>query len=237
MAQITEGLPQGPHDGGVRSVLTPQMRQAVCDDPVIRILKWVLLGTAIACFALIAWATRQTYRYAPMQPDRFVAQDGTLLFTGGDIVAGKAGFQKADLMDYGSLYGMGSYFGPDYTAENLVALAKATQENLAQAAAGQSFFALGTDRQAAIKSRMQAQLDAVFEHGYAYARSIAFYNTVAIWQWLRIVGDVVFAAGALLMAFDFIVKLRPIIPESLGGIRRESLAGSPQLPPDRSIQS
>jgi hypothetical protein len=27
------------------------------------------------------------------------------------ILAGKAGFQKADLMDYGSLYGMGSYFG------------------------------------------------------------------------------------------------------------------------------
>jgi len=26
-------------------------------------------------------------------------------------VSGKAGFQKADLMDYGSLYGMGSYFG------------------------------------------------------------------------------------------------------------------------------
>ena len=31
--------------------------------------------------------------------------------TDDDIVAGKAGFQKADLMDYGSLYGMGSYFG------------------------------------------------------------------------------------------------------------------------------
>ena len=36
--------------------------------------------------------------------------------TGDDILAGKAGFQKADLMDYGSLYGMGSYFGQDYTA-------------------------------------------------------------------------------------------------------------------------
>ena len=41
----------------------------------------------------------------------------------GDIVAGKAGFQNADLMDYGSLYGMGSYFGEDYTADNLVRLA------------------------------------------------------------------------------------------------------------------
>ena len=40
--------------------------------------------------------------------------------TRANLLAGKAGFQKADLMDYGSLYGMGSYFGEDYTAENLV---------------------------------------------------------------------------------------------------------------------
>ena len=40
--------------------------------------------------------------------------------TDDDIVAGKGGFQKADLMDYGSLYGMGSYYGEDYTASTLV---------------------------------------------------------------------------------------------------------------------
>jgi nitric oxide reductase large subunit len=44
--------------------------------------------------------------------------------TSSDIVAGKAGFQKADLMDYGSLYGMGSYFGEDYTASVLVDIAR-----------------------------------------------------------------------------------------------------------------
>jgi len=41
-----------------------------------------------------------------------------------NIVARKSGFQQADLMDYGSLYGMGSYFGEDYTAEYLVRLAQ-----------------------------------------------------------------------------------------------------------------
>ncbi|MDE2473173.1 MAG: hypothetical protein KGL35_31815 [Bradyrhizobium sp.] len=40
--------------------------------------------------------------------------------TDSDVVAGKAGFQKADLMDYGSLYGMGSYFSQDYTAFGLM---------------------------------------------------------------------------------------------------------------------
>src|ERR1700739_3588380 len=56
------------------------------------------------------------------------------------------------------------------------------------------------------------QLDAVFEHGLAYARSLEFYDTTVLWQWLRIVGDVPFAVAALLMAFDFIVKLAPLFP-------------------------
>ena len=62
-----------------------------------------------------------------------------------------------------------------------------------------------------------AQLLAVYEHGLAYARSLAFYDTTLLWQWLRIVGDVVFAAGALLMAFDFLVKLGPLLPDGIRG--------------------
>ena len=60
-----------------------------------------------------------------------------------------------------------------------------------------------------------AQLDAVYEHGLAYARSQTFYNTTLFWQWMRLPGDVVFAAGALLMAWDFIIKLRPLYPRGL----------------------
>jgi nitric oxide reductase subunit B len=56
------------------------------------------------------------------------------------------------------------------------------------------------------------QLDAVYEHGLAYARSNAFYDTTLFWQWMRFPGDVVFALGALLMAWDFIIKLRPLLP-------------------------
>ncbi len=41
----------------------------------------------------------------------------------------------------------------------------------------------------------------------AVARSLAFYNTTIFWQWMRMPGDIVFAAGALLMAWDFMIKL------------------------------
>src|SRR5690242_21261012 len=128
------------------------------EDPVSNVLKWILLAVALGSFALFAWATVLTYERAAPQPDRFVAAGGATLMTADDIVAGKAGFQKADLMDYGSLYGMGSYFGQDYTAFTLVRLAKLTEGQLAQTRFGSGFDALPADRKAAVREEMQRQL-------------------------------------------------------------------------------
>ena len=131
------------------------------EDPVSNVLKWVLLVVAIATFGLLAWATVETYRAAPPQPDRFVTADGTVLMTDDDIVAGKGGFQKADLMDYGSLYGMGSYYGEDYTASTLVRLGTETRNNVAVAANGRPFASLTTDQQAAATAVMQHALQSI----------------------------------------------------------------------------
>jgi nitric oxide reductase subunit B len=108
----------------------PAVPQA--EDPVSNVLKWILLFVAIGCFGLFGWTTVLTYESAPPQPERFVTSDGVMLMTGKDILAGKGGFQKADLMDFGSLYGMGSYFGQDYTAFGLMRLAVLTENGLAQ---------------------------------------------------------------------------------------------------------
>ena len=97
-------------------------------DPVSDILKWVLLVTAVICFALLGWATVLTYEKAPPHPQAFVDRAGDVLMSADDIAAGKGGFQKADLMDYGSIYGMGSYFGEDYTASTLVRLGVLTKQ-------------------------------------------------------------------------------------------------------------
>ncbi len=128
------------------------------EDAVSNVLKWVLLLVAILTFAGLGWATVETYRAAPPQPVRYVGADGSVIMTQADIVAGKAGFQRADLMDYGSLYGMGSYFGEDYTASNLVALANLTQSNIAQAQFGKPFAALAPEQQWAARTSMQSQL-------------------------------------------------------------------------------
>jgi len=72
-----------------------------------------------------------------------------------------------------------------------------------------------------------AQFNAVYEHGFAYARSVDFYNSTLVWQWMRLPGDVLFAIGALMMAWDFIIKTGPLFP----GIARRL-----HLPPLRPFE-
>lgn len=131
------------------------------EDPVSNVLKWILFAVALVTFAILGWTTIATYEQAPPLPERFTAPDNSVLMTQDSIVAGKAGFQKADLMDYGSIYGMGSYFGPDYTAENLVRLATLTRENVAQAQFGKDFVALDKMQVAAVTAEMQSELQGV----------------------------------------------------------------------------
>jgi len=79
-----------------------------------------LLVVAIACFAALGWMTVLTYRAAPPFPDRFVAADGTPLMSAADIQAGQGRLPKSRSDGlWQVLYGMGSYFGEDYTASNL----------------------------------------------------------------------------------------------------------------------
>jgi nitric oxide reductase subunit B len=132
--------------------------ESTLHDPVSGALKWTLLAVAVITFALLGLATVTTYQRSPPQPERFVTPAGLVLFTGEDIVAGKGGFQKADLMDYGSLYGMGSYYGEDYTADGLVRLATLTRERIARGRYGAAFGALSADQQAAATSAMQQEL-------------------------------------------------------------------------------
>jgi nitric oxide reductase subunit B len=130
-------------------------------DPVSNVLKWILLAVAIVCFALFFWATALTYYRAPPQPERFIGTDGAVLMTADDIVAGKGGFQKADLMDFGSLYGMGSYFGEDYTASALRGLATLTESSLAEARFGKAFNDLSPEQQYTVRAAMQRALQGI----------------------------------------------------------------------------
>lgn len=141
--------------------MTTQTSAQPTRDRVADVLKWILLAVAVGSFALFFWATARTYELAPPQPRLFLTADGATVLRGTDVAAGKAGFQKADLMDYGSLYGMGSYFGQDYTAFALVRLAKLTEDGIAQARFGTAFDGLPAERRAIIRDAMRRQLQGV----------------------------------------------------------------------------
>ncbi|MDQ2861187.1 MAG: cbb3-type cytochrome c oxidase subunit I, partial [Pseudomonadota bacterium] len=130
-------------------------------DRIADILKWLLLLVAVVCFGLLGWATVLTYRNAPPVPASVSDAAGRPIMSDADIVAGKAGFQKADLMDYGSIYGMGSYFGEDYTASTLVRLGEETRNNVALASYGRPFAALAPEQQYVATEAMRAQLQHV----------------------------------------------------------------------------
>jgi len=127
-------------------------------DQVALVLKWILLFTALICFVVLIWGTYKTYQLAPPLPQQFQTESGQVIMTEEDIVAGKAGFQRADLMDYGSLYGMGSYFGEDYTATYLLRLGRLVEEQIAQTRYGKSFADLAEEEQYLARKTMQREL-------------------------------------------------------------------------------
>ncbi|MDA3876142.1 MAG: cbb3-type cytochrome c oxidase subunit I [Halothiobacillus sp.] len=121
-------------------------------------LKWILFIVGVISIGALAYGTYVTYRHAPPQPAQVIAPNGKVLFTGADIVAGKAAFQQADLGDYGSIYGMGTYFGEDWTAKYLVRLGQLTANAIAMRRYGKPYKALDFGNQAGVKHEMQLAL-------------------------------------------------------------------------------
>jgi nitric oxide reductase subunit B len=107
-------------------------------DRTTRTLVVLMLLTAAFSWAAMIYLAFETYKGAPPVPERIVSASGAEIATRDTLGEGKAAFQKAGLMDYGSLYGMGAYFGEDYTARTLTQLAAATEDALLPASGGEA---------------------------------------------------------------------------------------------------
>jgi nitric oxide reductase subunit B len=68
--------------------------------------------------ALIVF-TANLVKEVPPIPQKVVSASGETLYTYDDVVQGKGLFQQFDLIDYGTMLGMGAYLGPDFTTEFL----------------------------------------------------------------------------------------------------------------------
>jgi len=70
-------------------------------------------------FFVMGMLAYYTYTDEPPIPVKVLDPNGTLLFTGTDVIAGQEIFLQNGLMEYGSIFGHGAWLGPDYTADYL----------------------------------------------------------------------------------------------------------------------
>jgi nitric oxide reductase subunit B len=115
---------------------------------------------AIVMVAALVIFTANLAKEVPPIPARVIGTGGQTLYTGEDIVAGKGLFQQFDLMDYGTMLGMGAYLGPDFSTEFLHRRAAYLADMFARQQFGRPFAELAAPDAAAVKERVKADVKA-----------------------------------------------------------------------------
>ena len=72
-----------------------------------------------AGFAVLILLTMKADQNASPIPDKFVDPAGAVVFTADDVITGQQIFLRRGLMDNGTIWGHGSYLGPDFSAQSL----------------------------------------------------------------------------------------------------------------------
>lgn len=101
------------------------------------------MATMAIGFAILILITVKAYENAPPIPARAIDPSGRTVFTAADIILGQQVFLKHGLMDNGTIWGHGAYLGPDFSAEELHALALEIADRIAQQHFGRPFDELG----------------------------------------------------------------------------------------------
>ncbi|MFT7461836.1 MAG: nitric oxide reductase subunit B [Pseudohongiellaceae bacterium] len=99
----------------------------------------VLLFTVVIGFSILLLGGYSIYQSQAPIPGMVVSDDGAQLFGHDQILGGQAVYQKYGLMDWGSVLGHGTYFGPDFTAEVLHRRVVLMRDHLAMEQHGSNF--------------------------------------------------------------------------------------------------
>ena len=75
---------------------------------------WII---AIFMVSALIYFTATLQKEVPPIPKDVKSVSGEVLYTYDDVVEGKGYFQEFDLMDWGTMLGMGAYMGPDFTTD------------------------------------------------------------------------------------------------------------------------
>jgi hypothetical protein len=128
------------------------------DAGIDRFLRWGLVVTLVVVVSVLIYGTVVVHRDRPPIPDRVVDPNGAVLYTKDDIIDGKGVFQRTDLMDFGSLYGNGAYFGPDWGTDYLHREGQLMRGYYAKQRFGSSYDSLGAANRSAIDQQVVEEL-------------------------------------------------------------------------------
>lgn len=103
---------------------------------------------------ILIYFTATLQKEVPPIAQNVKSVSGEVLYTYDDVVEGKGYFQQFDLMDYGSLLGMGAYLGPDFTTEFVHKRAESLYAFYAQEMYSKATDDLSAIELAAVKARV-----------------------------------------------------------------------------------
>lgn len=158
------------------------------DGPLSRWWMRAVLAVMVLGFSGLIAVTTLAYRNAPPVPELVQNAQGATVFTGEDVREGQAVFLKYGLMSNGSIWGHGSYLGPDYSAEALHRLGQHVADAVAQQRFGKAVAALTPVEQAAVTGEAVALLKtnrydpATQTLRYGAAESAAYQAQISHWK-------------------------------------------------------
>lgn len=113
-------------------------------------LKIYFLGMLVTAFVVALIGYYYTEKDLPPYPDKVVTEQGKLLTGRTQIMAGQKVFQKYGLMDLGSVWGHGTYRGPDFTAQALHLMGQNMRQSLAKEKYAGEYSGLPTESKGAV---------------------------------------------------------------------------------------
>ncbi len=149
---------------------------------------------AIIMVVALIYFTANLQKEVPPIAKEVKSQSGELLYTYDDVVEGKGYFQEFDLMDWGTMLGMGAYMGPDFTTEFFHHRAEYLYDYYSQEMYQKSAKDITDIERGAVKERVKQdfhQQTKLLEEGVTYtdASAAAYKNNVKLLSKLLVEGD------------------------------------------------
>jgi len=152
---------------------------------------WII---ALFMVTILIYYTATLQKEVPPIPASVTSTSGQVLYTAADVAEGKGYFQEFDLMDWGTMLGMGAYMGPDFTTDFLHHRIEFLYDYYANKMYHKSSKALTDVERGAVKERVKQDVKkqtTLLQKGTVYteASAAAFHKNVAYLTKLLVEGD------------------------------------------------